>query len=80
MSPSMTLPVALWIAQSLLGAAAAMGWLSAASRAGRLGATGLTRWLFPWLALWRGGRVARVVLEALVLVAYAACAWLARGA
>ncbi|MEZ4390485.1 MAG: hypothetical protein R3A48_05265 [Polyangiales bacterium] len=75
----MTLPVALWIAQSLLGAAAVMGWLSATVRAGRLGATGLTRWLFPWLALWRSGRVARIALEALVIVAYGVCAWLARG-
>lgn len=80
MLPSMTLPVALWIAQSLLAAVAAMGWLSAAVRAGRLGATGLTRWLFPWLAIWRSGRFARIALQALVLVAYAACAWLARGA
>lgn len=74
----MTRPVLLWLAQSLLATAAVIGWLSAARRAGGHGASRITRWLFPWLAIWRSGRLARIYLQGLVLGAYAVCTWLAR--
>lgn len=74
----MTRAVALWLAQSLLGASLALGWFAASRQAKGLGATRAARWLFPWAALWAAGRVGLLVAEASALTGYVACAWLAR--
>ena len=74
----MTRAVALWLAQSLLGAALVLGWFAASRRAKTLGASRAARWLFPWAALWTAGRVGLLVAEASALAGYVACAWLAR--
>lgn len=76
----MTRAVALWLAQSLLGAALVVGWFAASRQARSLGAPRAARWLFPWAALWSAGRFGLLVAEASALSGYVACAWLARAA
>lgn len=76
----MTRAVALWLAQSLLGAGVVIGWLAATRRAKRLGADFLERWLLPWRSLWTGGHRALVIVELVAAVLYAICSLLARAA
>jgi hypothetical protein len=76
----MTRAVALWLAQSLLGAGLVLGWFAASRRAKVLGAPRAARWLFPWAALGSAGRFGLIVTEVAALAGYVTCAWLARAA
>lgn len=80
MSPLVTRAVALWLAQSLLAAGAALTWLAAARRAKRAGAPWPLRWLFPWAGAWRAGGAWMTAVALSLAGLYAACWWLARRA
>lgn len=72
--------VSLWIAQSLLGAAVVLAWITAARRARAGGARWSLRWLFPWAQAWRERRYALVGVALSAAALYALCAALARRA
>lgn len=72
--------VGLWVAQSLLAAALALGWISAIGHAKQVGARWPLRWLFPWAGAWRAGARGRVIAEGIVALLYALSWWLARSA